>query len=263
MGAFGVVEGVGEADALDRRLRDAADLASAPRCPALPAPSAPCRSHARTEARISPLASMPLGQCTMNGSDDAAAVGLALPSPERGVAGEGPAPRVVVEVLRPAEVVERGEVLLQVVGHVVEELVLVDRAVRPALGARAVVGDHHDQRVVELADRLQEVEQPPDVVIGVLEEAGEHLHHAGVEPAFVGGELVPLLHVGVVPRQHGVRGDDAQLLLPREHLLAVGVPAVVELALVLVGPFLRAPGAAHGWRRSRSRGRTACRARPA
>ena len=77
-----------------------------------------------------------------------------------------------------------------------------------------------------------------DLVIGVLEEAGEHLHHAGVEPSFVLGELVPLLHVGVVPGQHRVLGHDAQFLLPREHPLAVGVPAVVELALVLVGPFL-------------------------
>ena len=41
-----------------------------------------------------------------------------------------------------------------------------------------------------------------------------------------------------MPRQHRVLGDDAEFLLPREHLLAVGVPAVVELALVLVGPFL-------------------------
>ena len=130
---------------------------------------------------------------------DAAAVGLALPPAERRVAGERPAPRVVVEVLRPAQFVERVEVLLQVVGHVVEELVLVDRAVRPSFGARAVVGDHHDQRVVELADRLQEVEQSPDLVVGVLEEAGEHLHHAGVEPPLVVGEIIPVLHVRVMP----------------------------------------------------------------
>ncbi len=71
-----------------------------------------------------------------------------------------------------------------------------------------------------------------------VEESGEHLHHAGVEPALVIGELVPLLHIGVVPRQHGILGDDAQFLLPCEHLFAVGVPSVVELSLVLVGPFL-------------------------
>ena len=46
--------------------------------------------------------------------------------------------------------------------------------------------------------------QPADVVIGVLAEAGEHLHHARVELALVGRELVPVLHVGIVPGQHGV-----------------------------------------------------------
>ena len=36
-----------------------------------------------------------------------------------------------------------------------------------------------------------------------------------------------------------VRRDDAEFLLPGEHLLAVGVPAVVEHARVPVGPLLR------------------------
>ena len=35
-----------------------------------------------------------------------------------------------------------------------------------------------------------------------------------------------------------IGGNDAELLLPREGLFAQLVPAVVELALVLVGPFL-------------------------
>ncbi len=37
--------------------------------------------------------------------------------------------------------------------------------------------------------------------------------------------------------EFGVGGDDAQFLLPGKGLLAIGLPAVVELALVLVGPF--------------------------
>ena len=43
----------------------------------------------------------------------------------------------------------------------------------------------HDQRVVELTDLPEEVEQPADVVVGVLEESGEHLHHAGIQPPLV------------------------------------------------------------------------------
>ena len=81
--------------------------------------------------------------------------------------------------------------------------------------------------------------QAPDVMVHVLAEPREYLHHAGIELALVGRQLRPVLHVGVVPRQLGVLGHDAKLLLLREHPLAIGVPAVVELALVLVGPLLR------------------------
>jgi hypothetical protein len=145
----------------------------------------------------------------------------------------------VVEVLGSADVVDGGQVLLQVVGHVVEELALVDRARGPALGARAVVRDHHDQRVLVFAQLLEEPDQLADVVIGVLEEAREHLHHPRVEPALVGRELRPVLHVGVVARELRVLGDDPHGFLLLEHLLAVGVPAGVEHTFVLVGPFLR------------------------
>ena len=44
-----------------------------------------------------------------------------------------------------------------------------------ALGAGAVVGDQHHDRVVELADRLEVVDDPPDLRVGVGEETGEHL----------------------------------------------------------------------------------------
>ena len=37
-------------------------------------------------------------------------------------------------------------------------------------------------------------------------------------------------------RQFGVRGNHPELLLPREDLFAQLVPALIELALVLVGP---------------------------
>ena len=39
-------------------------------------------------------------------------------------------------------------------------------------------------------------------------------------------------------REFGVGRNPAQLLLAREHAFAISVPAVVELAFVLVGPFL-------------------------
>ena len=168
----------------------------------------------------------------------AAAVGLALPAPERRVARPGPAPRVVVEGGGAADLVDPREALLERLLRVVEELRLVRRARRPALGARAVVGDDHDEGVVELAELAQEVEQTAQVMVGVGEEAGEHLHHPAAQPAGVRGEELPLGHVGVVPGQLRIGGDDAELLLSREGPLPVGLPAVVEHAGVPVRPFL-------------------------
>ena len=52
---------------------------------------------------------------------DPTAIGLALPAAERRIAGERPAPGVVVAVFRPAELVQGGQVLLRRALHVVEE----------------------------------------------------------------------------------------------------------------------------------------------
>ena len=83
------------------------------------------------------------------------------------------------------------EVLGEIVGHAVGELHLVDRAVRAALAAGAVVGDDDDHRVLELLVRLEVVEQPPDVVVGVSEEARVHLRHAREEPLLLVVQRVP------------------------------------------------------------------------
>ena len=169
----------------------------------------------------------------------AAPVGLPLPPAERRVPGKGPAPRVVVEVPGAADLIDQRQAFLQRLLGVVEELRLIRGPGRAALGAGAVVGDDHDQGVVQLPERAQELHQPPDLVIGVGQETGEHLHHPGSEPPGGRGQRRPVGHVRIVPRQLRVGRDDAEFLLPGEHLLPVGVPALVELARVPVRPFLR------------------------
>ena len=169
----------------------------------------------------------------------AAPVGLPLPPAERRVPGPRPAPRVVVEVLGAADLIDQLEAFLQRLLGVVEELRLVGGPGGAALGAGAVVGDDHDQRVVQLPELAQELDQPPDLVIGVGQEASEDLHHPAVQAAGGRGQRRPVGHVGIVPRQLRVRGYDAEFLLPGEHLLPVGVPAIVERARVPVRPFLR------------------------
>jgi hypothetical protein len=77
----------------------------------------------------------------------------------------------VVEGRRPSELIEHLQVLFQGVGDIVEELVLVHGAVGATFRAGAVVGDEHDQGVVPLTDRLEELEEPAVLLVGVGEEA--------------------------------------------------------------------------------------------
>src|SRR6266496_3218768 len=90
---------------------------------------------------------------------DTAAIGLAFPATERRVTCKGPAPGVVIERVRSTQLIDHREVLLERVRHVVEELVLVDRSTWATLGTRPVIRDEHDDGVVPLTNRLEEVEK--------------------------------------------------------------------------------------------------------
>ena len=83
------------------------------------------------------------------------------------------------------------QVLRQIVRDAVAELHLVDRPVRAALAARAVVGDDHDHRVLELLGVLEVVQQAADVVVGVREEPGVHLGHVSEQPLLIVVQRVP------------------------------------------------------------------------
>ena len=135
-----------------------------------------------------------------------------------------------------------GELELHLVGErdAVLHRQLVERAGDRALHAGAVVTpDPEDQRVVELAQLLDGVDHPTDVVVGVLREPGVDLHLARVERLQLVGDVVPRREGLVARGELGVGGDHAELLLAGEGLLAELVPPLVELPLVLVGPVLR------------------------
>ena len=176
---------------------------------------------------------------------------------ERGVAGVRPRGRdvrrrvVAAERLDAAVLVDQLELLLGVEHEAVEERHLVERAGGRALQAGAVVApDVDDERVVEVAHLLDGVEQAADVPVGVLLEAAVDLHLAHVELLLLVGERVPGGEGVGALGELGVLRHDAELLLPRQRALAQRVPAVVELALVLVRPLLgdvvRGMGAAGG-----------------
>ena len=151
----GIGEAGGQRETLDRALGDALD-----RCGGLDAEGVEHGGHHVDGMAILGAHFAPGGDALRPAQDEriagAAPVGLALPAAEGGVAGVGPAPGVVVEVLRPTDVINGGEILREVFRHIVEELALVHRSGGTALGAGSVVGDHHDHGVVVLTDLLQE-----------------------------------------------------------------------------------------------------------
>ena len=201
---------------------------------------------------------------------------VALPHLERRVERHRPAVRVVVVCLRAAELVEHRHVRLDGVGDAVCELHLVDRAVRAALSGGPVVGDEDDDRVLAPAELLEEREQPPDLVVRVLEEPGVDLGHAAEQLLLVVGERVPRprdverregLTVGTSARlRRPDRVDRRQLGVPRDDARAPSAGRASARAAprspCRSGPCTSrstpsARGAARDRRRARSRGRTA------
>ena len=146
-------------------------------------------------------------------------------------------------------------------GHAVEVGHLVEGAVHGAFGRRAVVADDVvDDRVVEDAEVVEaSISRPTWWSVCSRKPAYTSICRASTGLSSSGMSS----HAGdlVVPRrQLGVGGDDAELLLPGEGALALDVPAVVELAGVLVGPLLWDVVRCVRGTRVRSRRRTACRA---
>ena len=173
-----------------------------------------------------------------------------------------PADRVVVVGPRRAEVVDpRGHELHGLeAARAVEDDELVEAAVRrPFRGGAVVADDHVDERVVEDLQLLERVDQPPDVVVGVLHEARVDLHLAREHRLQIVRRVVPGGDLRGSRGQLRVLRDDAELLLAGQRLLAQRVPALVELALVAGPTTPAARGAGRASHRGRSRRRTACR----
>lgn len=154
--------------------------------------------------------------------------------------------------LRTTKLVEEFHRFLDGVDVAVEELVLIGRPVGSALAAGPVVGDHHDDGVVELAGFLEVVQDSADLSVGVALESGEHLGHPGEQPLLGVIEAVPGAHrvqrgpglaldagdigIGVDLRHLGVRRYQAELLLVGQDDLPVLFVAHVETTGITIGP---------------------------
>ena len=124
-------------------------------------------------------------------------------------------------------------------GHPVEVRHLVEGAVNGAFGGRAVIAnDVVDDRVVEGADLLDGIDDPADVMVGVLQEPGVYLHFPLEHRLELFGHVLPRRDLGMSNGELGIGGDDPHLLLAGKRALPQSVPAVREPAGVPVGPLL-------------------------
>src|SRR5215471_10182339 len=76
-------------------------------------------------------------------------------------------------------------------------------------------------------------------MIDVLAESGKYFHHPRIELTFVSGELVPVLHIRVMPGKRRSFWQNTRVELALNNLLAIGVPTIVKLAFVFICPLLR------------------------
>src|SRR4029453_12902601 len=99
----------------------------------------------------------------------------------------------------------------------------------PLRRGTVVADDVEDQRVVEDAELLERVDETANVVVCVLEEAGEDLHLASEDRLQLDSHLVPRGDLSRASGELGVGRDHAQFLLSSERLLADLIPALIEL----------------------------------
>jgi hypothetical protein len=105
-------------------------------------------------------------------------------------------------------------------------------------GRAVVTPDVEHHRVVEVAERLDLVEQATDLHVDMLPEPGRDLHQPALKRTLRFGDVVPRRHPRIPGCQLSLRRDPSRFLGACEDAFAVGVPTVVELPGVLVGPLL-------------------------
>ena len=100
-----------------------------------------------------------------------------------------PTDGVVVERERAAQVIHARHDLLEIFRNSVEESHLVEQALLAALGAGPIVAlDIYDERIVQLPEILNSVEDPAHLVVGVTKRGGINLHHVRIDLLVIGIE---------------------------------------------------------------------------
>lgn len=114
-----------------------------------------------------------------------ALIGGGLEVGQRGVGHLGPGSADGDERALPANILQR---VIEVLRDVLGGVGLVELGL---LGVGAIVGHKEHHGVLPLAQTLQLVEQPTELVVHTLDHRGIDLHLAGLAPLFIRGEVVP------------------------------------------------------------------------
>ena len=108
-----------------------------------------------------------------------------------------------------------------------------------SLGRGSVVTpDVKKQRVLPVTQPIQLIDDPAHLYIAMFGEPGSHLHQSALKRPLVLGDVVPRLHSLVTVGELTVLWDPALVLRALEDPLPVGIPAIIELPGVTVGPLL-------------------------
>ena len=119
------------------------------------------------------------------GIGNAATVDFFFPAAERGVACVRPTPRIMVVRTRAAQLVDHLQIFLEILRGEIEEIVLIQTADLAPFGTGAVIGNEHDQRIIQLADLFQEVQNTAEMMVGMGDKTGVNFHHARVQSFFI------------------------------------------------------------------------------
>jgi len=122
------------------------------------------------------------------------------------------------------------EIRLQAVQHVG----FIERARQATFAARAVIGGHEDQSVVELTDTLELGNDTTYLQVDPFHLCSEHFHLPCIKPPLLGRQRVPCRDFINALGQFGIGRDNAQFLLSRDNFFAGFVPAHVKFALVFI-----------------------------
>ena len=163
---------------------------------------------------------------------NAAAMGILLVAPQRRVGCHRPAQRKIRMSVRPADIVDALQFFRDRLRAKIIRPHRVDKTQRPALLAGAIVGQHHNQRVVPHARGFEECDQPREMLIRMIEHSCKCRLKAREDAALVFAVLVPGFDAVITRRHPGLLRHKTHRLLPRQAPFALHVPPMPEVLVV-------------------------------